>query len=569
MIQQESGRVTDTQLDATLDLELPACGWYRATLEASAVDMVTRTDQIDLVLLPTGDYAGIDPLVGIDLPGPPNQADLDMAGELGTGLLGIPAIQQDGTGLLEDDDQRRLLGRFLDAGGVISCRFDQLPRAWSRKHALDEEQVASFILVDEATWGPVIDRTVGRFGDQAAWWRLQAEDDSIEHASVEPAAAALHARIVKLAPEARVTIETDAAGQADAIEQLALAWRNGHPYLLDPPWTVDDMGRQRPSREFPAIHAMAQHLKGRRFGGSFPIEGGEAWLLEGRKGWSSALLIRPGPGTGTTVPLSMGTEDLIAHDLQGNQTRIEFADQTHVVPVDGQSMCFIEGIDDAQVQFHRDLQVEPRLVVARPRRSQHELVVTNPWNRPLDGVLRFKDGERLFVEPGRIPLHLAAGSSRRIPIELVVEGPLTPGPGQLEAVMDIASPHQRSFPVQCWIEVGLPGIDVQVTYERDHDGLIVLLQLHNESDEQKRIQATIVGKELATMPMEQFEIAPGATAMHRFELLGSAAHLDGRTFHLRIGEVDATGLVSKAIVVPEGSMEPETALSGVQTGEAP
>lgn len=535
------GTMGDQPLDTWIEPLLQTNGWYRAVLTARTLghDPVVRTDHTDFVLLPGTTDTTTVPTIGIEFETAPDERALQLVEALGIGMIDIPAVLDDGTGTLEHPEHRRRLGRFLDRGGRLTCRFDRLPGEWATRHALDPHQIAEFIVLDEPTWGPMIDRSITPFGDAASRWILGG--DSPMH---DEAGRRLHARLATLAPDA-VVLHRDHSSATEPHE-LLMAWKADTPRCIQPPWRIDDRGRVQPTPAFARLHALLHQLSGRRFAGTVPLgDDGSAWYLEPVDARSAALLLPPGKRSTNTIALGPGPMEL--HDDVGNVQPLLAAGGVHEVTIDSEQVRCIEGIDDAWIRFQRDLVLEPSDLDARPRRHAHVIEVTNPWAETMDGVLLFKHAPRVELSPIRVPLLLGPGETRRIPVDVVVTGPLPPGPMAVVGHLERRGPAPAHFPVQCRLHVGLPSIELSFREWRTPEGMHVELLATNHGDEPRSIDAGLAGGGLPTTGATRLRIEPGATVAHRFELHGTHEDVDGDPIRVLVAESDATGRVVHAV----------------------
>ena len=551
-VDRHQGRMHHEELETWIVPSLPANGWYTARLVARTGDAepIVRSDRIDLVLLPPAKPTTPVATIGLELPHAPTGTELDLARELGTGLLSIPAITDTGEGSLEDAATRRRLGRFLDSGGRLTCRIDHLPESWCRQHALDRNQVAEYLVLEEATWGPVVDRSMLPLGDAASSWRINLDPSHSDPRTLELATYTLQRRLRTLAPDAVVApLQKDTS--IDTVRLLD-AWRNGVDRHVDPPWHTDARGRVRPTRSYPVLHALLHHLSERRFGGALEIDDSVmAWYLPpadrttGDPG--SAMLLLPGSIVDASVALGDGP--VRVNDMSGNQRLVEPTNGTHTLVFDDRRTLVLEGVDDAMVRFHRDLQLDPPRVLARPRRHAHVLEITNPWDTTLEGVLHLRDGRRMQLSPNRIPLELAPGQTKRIGVDVVVTGPLAPGTTFIEGQLSRNGPDATKFPVRCPLDVGLDDVEIAFEDLPIDDGLRVVMKVANTGASSRSIEATIVGDGLPTGSPRRFDLEPGRTIVHHFDLVGTTAELADRSIHVRVAEVDATGRLSHAVEI--------------------
>ena len=550
------GTMGDQPLDTWIEPLLPDNGWYRAVLTARTLGATTvvRSDRTDFVVLPETDATAAPvTTIGIEFTDPPTDRELELVEALGVGMVSVPALLDDGSGLLEDAGHRRRMSRLLDRGGTITCRFDRLPRTWATRHALDPDQFAEFILLDEATWGPVLDRSITPFGDAVAHWTLAGDATTYTQAAER-----LQARLSRLAPKATVLPPDDTP--ATEPSELLGRWKDGAPCRILPPWSTDERGRLQPTPTYARLHTLLHHLSGRRFGGTIPLgTRGHAWYLEPVEGRDGGLLVLP-DDTGT-VSAALGTDPIVVHDDAGNHRTLPLRDGMHDMDIDAARVQFIEGVDDAWIRFQRDLVIDPPALIARPMRHRHQLLITNPWNETMEGVLVFEHEHRAQLSPARIPLTMAPGETRRIPVDVIVTGPLPPGPMSMSGVLDRTGLDPIRMPVRCRVEVGLPSIDLSFREWNTPDGLRVELRATNLGDRPRAIEAALAGNGVPTTGTKRFDLAAGDTVTHWFDLHGRADEMDEGSLRVLVSELGATGRISHAIRWPSEDADRITGVS--------
>lgn len=563
-VDRHQGRMHQEELETWIVPTLPANGWYTARLVARTGDRepIIRSDRIDLVLLPAARPTTPVETIGLELPHAPTETELALTRELGAGLLSIPAITETGHGSLEDAATRRRLGRFLDSGGRLTCRIDHLPESWCRQHALDRDQVAEYLVLEEETWGPVVDRSMLPLGSAASSWRINLDPSRSDPRTLELATNTLQRRLRTLAPDATVQpLQKDTS--IDTIRVLD-AWRNGVDRHVAPPWETDARGRVRPTRSYPVLHALLRHLSERRFGGVLEIDHATmAWYLPPTDRTTadsgSAMLLLP--GSVVDAPIALGDGPVRVNDMSGNQRLLEPLDGTYALAFDDRRTLVLEGIDDEIVRFHRDLQLDPPRVLARPRRHAHVLEITNPWDTTLQGVLHLRDGRRMQLSPNRIPLELSPGQTKRIGVDVVVTGPLAPGTTFIEGQLSRTGPDAMKFPIRCPLDVGLDDVEIAFEDLAIDDGLRVVMEVTNTGATSRSIEATIAGDGMPTGSPRRFDLEPGRTIVHHFDLVGTTTELADRSIHVRVSEVGATGRLSHAVEIAPGTPERLTGVS--------
>ena len=115
------------------------------------------------------------------------------------------------------------------------------------------------------------------------------------------------------------------------------------------------------------------------------------------------------------------------------------------------------------LHLQKELQLQPAMLPARPRRHAHRIQMANPTSTPIRGTLRFADDERITIDPPLLQIDLGPDERRLLEVDLLVTGPLPLGPHAIDAMLDLQHPTLHRIPVRCWADVGLPDLEIDVT----------------------------------------------------------------------------------------------------------
>ncbi|MDG2292333.1 MAG: hypothetical protein P8L37_06715 [Phycisphaerales bacterium] len=541
VIRREAGRLPERNQHIDLELTCPTRGWYRATVSAMTPGGLEARDTLDFVILDDQKTRMHDKGM-LHCAALPTDEDMRLATAIGVREISVPVIMPDGQSILDNEHVRNRLDLHLDRGGTLEFHLDRLPTKWHEPMALDEHQIADFIEQGDGTWGPFVDAIALRWGPAAATWRLGGDADAA-------AAQRLHDRLAPIVarPEVRSGTE-EPMSLPDAIS-------TGSPIQLQPPWSVDARGRTRPTRQFPAMHTLMHAYADRSFGGAIHIAPGtEGLLLTGHDGRTDALLVRRADGAADTNALAFGGQGRRI-DLDGNAWQLHADDE--IQGWSGADTPFIiEEVDGNMIRFQRDLLMQPDTLAARPRRHHHQLQVTNPWPVTLRGTLHFPTNQRMQIEPASIAIELQPGAQRSLDVDVIVTGPLTLGARAINTMFEMNAPEPMTLPMQCWLDVGLPGMGIDVTTNVESNGTLdVAIHVHNHSDSARRLDVRLVGDGLGTLPSERITVEAKALGGHRFLVHVDDPDLHGQLVHVQIAEADQAGRVIAAVRLPSPTAE--------------
>ena len=551
VISRKAGRLPDRDQHIELDLTCPSQGWYRATVSAVTSGGLEAQDALDFVILDKQKkhMHGTSTLHCAALP---TDEDMHLAAAIGVGRISVPVITPDGQSILDDHEVRNRLDLHLDRGGTLEFHFDRLPTKWHEPMALDAHQIADFIEYGGDTWGPLVDAIALRWGPQAATWRLGGDAD-------ETAAQRLRDRLNP------IVARPDVRSGPEEPMTLPEAIATGSPIRLQPPWSADARGRIRPTRQFPATHTLLKACADRKFGGTIHIAPGtEGLLLNGQDGRTNALLVQRADGAPDTNALALGGQGQRI-DLDGNAWQLH-ADGAMQAWSGADTPFVIEDVDANMIRFQRDLVMQPNTLTARPRRHHHQLHVVNPWPATLRGTLHFPTNQRMQIEPASIAIELQPGAQHSLDVDVIVTGPLTLGTRAIDTMFEMNAPEPMTMPMQCWLDVGLPGMDIDVTTNVVSGArLDVAIHVRNHNDSARGLEVRLVGDGLGTLPSEHITVEANASGGHRILVHIDDPDLHGQLIHVQIAEAGHTGRVIAAVRLPASSAE----LVNAEAAEAP
>lgn len=536
VLARHAGSIPDGRSTIMIDTPCTMRGWYQATLSATTAQGLHVEDVLPFAVLTTTE----------DAPGTtgtlefthwPTDDDLHLAIALGVGTISLPMLDASGRGAAGDTALRARLDDYIDQGGALEFHLDSIPSPWCDELALDHQQLRAFTAQGEHLWKPAVDAIAMHWGPAAAQWRLGGDAD-------EPVIGLWRSHLATLVPDAVVGAPSEHEG--DFIASL-----HRHTIRIDPPWTSDARDRMRPTRDFIAHHTLLHTLRDRRCTGMIRIAPTtEGWVLEGDGDRSDALLVHRRDDTPDTNSLSVG-DDAYRVDLNGNAWQLDTRDGSHGW-TSTTTPFIIEAASAPLLHLQKELQLQPAMLPARPRRHAHRIQMANPTSTPIRGTLRFADDERITIDPPLLQIDLGPDERRLLEVDLLVTGPLPLGPHAIDAMLDLQHPTLHRIPVRCWADVGLPDLEIDVTSTPTPAGpLEVTITIHNHGDTARLLETRLAGTDIGTLPDQRIAVGPGETSGHRFLLHIDPAMETDHTLHAQIAEVQSSGRVQVAITLPE------------------
>lgn len=303
-------------------------------------------------------------------------------------------------------------------------------------------------------------------------------------------------------------------------EHTGMMLADGSPTLLFLPWRT-----------------LAYHLTGAQYIGSFALRGGTTNYVFERDG--EAILIGWNQ-TQTSEQLYLG-ENIQVCDLWGET-------QTPQSIVDG-------GFREQVIEFSNEPIVITglSLPVARWRisfklsnydnqvpgaaRFKLKAAFSNGFDQSVVGSLELFAPELIHNSSVKKTFDLTDRQDVELPVDLNLRPDASTGKQMVTAIFDIQSGSQYRFRVFHPLYIGAQDIEVELSYEVDPDGNLVIRQdLVNNTERILDFECTLFAPDRVHVRQQLLQIPPGRVT--RFYRLANAAELKGKTVWLRCQQLD-------------------------------
>jgi len=354
-----------------------------------------------------------------------------------------------------------------------------------------------------------------------------------------------------------------------------------HRAALRQPWRFTEERRPRllPEPELAAWRGLAHKLMGRVVLDRLPTEPGfTAYLLgpavHAGDSTTGAIVIwrndDRAPGLG--LEMFLGDDEIVASDVFGNTWPIEPGspgDDTegrvvHRVEA-GRSPVFVEGIDTKLVHLLSLVRVEDSFLRAMRTVHEREIVLDNPFDRPVSGTLvivepggRGEPGDAIDrswqIRPRQQRFSIAAGGTTRLPIDVSFDA--AQEAGEHDFVLDMALIADRDYGwvrVLTPVEIGLEELDMELSYDfvptLEGPDVSVTVRVVNTGDRQATLTLTMFAPGFSRQTASVTDLRPGEQAISRFLIEGAIGELQGRRVSVRVTDANTGARLSKSLVI--------------------
>jgi hypothetical protein len=375
----------------------------------------------------------------------------------------------------------------------------------------------------------------------------------------------------------------------DVMLRVLHAWRAGATHVsFDPPWASDPFNGNgpMPDETFAVWKQLITQLRGRRVIGTLPIgRGMTCWVLAGEHGGDGALVAWAEPGhphagvkasreaVAPGFNLQLADQPVTVTDAFGNRWTVPLRyeqpadarqggeadphdhDLVHSIELD-EMPRFVEGINLELVRFRSSFAIEPSFLPVESRVHEHEIVLGNPWDMPINGIIRVRETEGLDIMPRVHRFMIPANGQVRLPVAIQLSRSILGGHRRIAADVSLTADGQYDLTLFEDVRIGLEHLDFSATArlsrnaETGERDLIVTQYITNTGKRSVNVEAFMLGRGVRHERQLIAGLTPGEMAIRVFTVPGGGETLGGET--LRVGVIDPDGQarLNQLITVP-------------------
>lgn len=303
-------------------------------------------------------------------------------------------------------------------------------------------------------------------------------------------------------------------------EHTGMMLSDGSPTVLFLPWRT-----------------LAYHLTGAQYVGAFALRGGTTNYVFERDG--EAILIGWNHSK-TTEQLYLG-EDIRVCDLWGNtrtpETVVDGSFKEQVVEF-GSEPVIVTGLNLPIARWRISFKLSNYdNQVPGAARFKLKAAFSNGFDQSVVGSLELFAPELIHNSSVKKPFDLTNRQDVELPIDLNLRPDASTGKQMVTAIFEIQSGTQYRFRVFHPLYIGAQDIEVELSYEVDPDGNLVIRQdLVNNTDRVLDFECTLFAPDRVHVRQQLLQIPPGRVT--RYYRLEKATELKGKTIWLRCQQLD-------------------------------
>ena len=339
-------------------------------------------------------------------------------------------------------------------------------------------------------------------------------------------------------------------------------WRIGIDEMsIMAPWTWNARQHNRLliKPAFSVWRTLADLLNGRTFGGEFNTkEGIHCWILKGEISDDSALVVwtdQLNPESSSPLKLFLGARNVQLIDAFGNVEDVALENGFHTV-FPSEMPVFIENININLAQFRSAFAITSDFIPAINRVHNHELILQNPWNSVITGVITLKDTADLDISPRILPFTVRAGGTASIPIHIVVGRNVLAGRKVIKAEASLNADRDYKLQLQTTVEVGLPDIEFSATWgqainvQTGENNLVITHIVTNTGQRILHLDVFVMAPNISIKRRKLPPLGPGERAVRMFNLGRSGAFTSTRQIRVGVEERNGSIRLSRLIGIP-------------------
>ena len=568
VVHEQSGDVPAHGLDETLTLPLTKRDWYTVQTTITEQNRVLLEDELAFALLNDLDRHRPEPRICLDLTGSESnhgQAELaiDLLGHLGPGEAIVPMWHADVPFRTSWPDTMKHVDELKRLDIQPTLALNWIPPDQRSKGPFDPRDAARFLATHPDTLDETVQAALIAWGDTASHWRIgRIEDNANDLASAEAALLGrLDGFVIDLAintADSEVLREQDAVTPREQMRTNAISlvtdWCDGtDTILIAAPWRPGTRGME-PTATYPILQTMIDALSGRSTIARLPAGPElEARLLEGTDRDSIVIAWRTEQisfeDSGSLLRLPLDAARIECRDALGNSVTPRPRQNDVAIPI-GDLPVIIRNFDASLMRLPTRCAIEPGRLEASMQVHDHELAIENTLPGSMQGQLIVKAPEGVTIRPSVIGLDLPPGGTLRMPIEIVVTTPLAGRP--LEVNLEARLDSGRRVPMNTWLDVSLPDLEIQWTRrdEPDSDDLLIDLEIRNLRNASRRLKATLGHHELEMLRPATLRVEADGTMTQTFRIPAGCRTLAGESISLMLEDPESQCRLRDMLDIP-------------------
>ena len=355
--------------------------------------------------------------------------------------------------------------------------------------------------------------------------------------TVEPLPVAGYERKVRLHDLARRLVEARYLGVGGVF--LAAPWK-GRLDLLN--------AEVNPSEDYIVLRTVADLLGDAKPISRMTLGGQDEAIVFDRNGQAIIFVSNPRAlGEGRTQHLWLG-ENAAQVDLWGRKTTLRTVGSRQRVDI-GVEPSFIIHTPTWLLEFRRQFRIEPRVFETSFDGAHREIVFSNPYNQPINGMLRLVVPPDWDIRPIRIPFVLRPGQEHRETVQMHLPINAESGVTSLIGEFSLDADRRLNLIVPTWFELGLNGVDVDTFVFQSGGNLIVRVTMTNQGAKTISFDGNLLipGRSPITRLFAQFETGQSLT---KDFVLENASELSGQFVRISLKEVQGGRIWNRVIQIP-------------------
>ncbi len=328
-------------------------------------------------------------------------------------------------------------------------------------------------------------------------------------------------------------LDSSVYGRASAAYDLAkrvisAASAGAEELALEQPWR--EVGPIRPGPQpthlYPVWRTLHDELAGRTARGELALGAGiTAKIFSGANLDNGMLALwNDSPSEeAQLIRIYLGRGQVESVDVFGNRSLLPFDGEKHTIFIGRQPM-FLEGVDVGLAVFRSGMKIEPDFIEAAAVRDMHQIVLTNPWSRTIQGSVRLLSPEDWRFQPRFMPFTIPPNGTASLPVDITIPIYAIAGDQVIRAEISLRTPQQYTINAVFPMNLGSKQIVIQPSYDivPGKDGgndLILTLEITNKSNDNADIQVFSVAPSVTGYPFQHADLptlVPGQTVEQSF-----------------------------------------------------